>query len=467
MAGLFSGLEIGKKALATHQLWLNVIGHNVANVNTPGYTRQRVNIVTTMPEDQQVGQVGTGVTATDIRQVRDLFLNQQYRLERKNLGQWEALEKTMTQIEAMFNEPNDNSLSDLLNEFWNAWEDLTQYGQTESASARIALVEKANLLTSGFQRVYTYLKDLQKSVDVDVELMADKVNSLADEIASLNRQITREEVGGRKANDLRDHRDNLIDELAEYIDINTVERKNGATVVQIGSMMLIDEQYAVPLETASDSINGVRISRIVWKGSEKSVQNLNGQLKGLVDTRDTIIPDYMDDLNEMAETLVTEVNRLHSGGYGLDGTTGYNFFSAPFGTVEGFSVSYEIQNDVNLIAASQSGEPGDNVNALAISALRDALIMNQGKAAMGEFYGAMISKVGVSTEKAIQFREDHALLVEQLENARQSVQGVSLDEEMTQMIKYQHAYDAAARVITTMDEALETVIKGMGVVGRI
>jgi len=466
MAGLFSGLEIGKKALATHQLWLNTIGHNVANVNTPGYTRQRVTITTTLPEPHRVGQVGSGVQAVDIRNVRDLFLNQQYRLENKNLGQWQAMEKTMTQIEAMFNEPNDDSLNDLMNEFWNSWDDLTQFGQTESASARIALIEKANLMTSGFHRLYSGLKDLQYSVNKDIEMMVEDVNSIAFEIAELNKKISREEVGGNNANDLRDRRDYLIDELSQFVDVNTLELKNGATMVQIGSMILVDEQRSISISTEPTTVNGVRVSELRWEKSDKVVTSLNGQLKGLVETRDEVLKQYMNDLDAMAKALVTQVNAVHQTGYGLQNTTGYSFFDSRFVSAEKISVAFDIQQDINLIAASGSGEVGDNTNALAIAALRDELLLNNGNATLSEYYNAMISRVGVETSKSIQFREDYQLLVEQIENSRQSVQGVSLDEEMAQMIKYQHAFDAAARVITTVDEALDMVINKMGLVGR-
>lgn len=466
MSGLFSGLEIGKRALAANQLWLNTIGHNISNVNTPGYSRQRVNITASRPEDHYAGQVGTGVTVTDIRNVRDLFLNQQYQNERKKLGQWESMEKTMTQIEQMFNEPNDNSLGDLMDQFWNAWEDLTQFGQTESASARIALVEQTNLLTDEFHRLHSSLQTLQKSVNKDIELMVGDINSYSAEIVQLNKMIAREEVDGDNANDLRDRRDYLIDELSQYVDINTVDMANGATMVQIGSMMLADDQNYIPLTLEATTVDGVRLSEIRWDNSDKVVKSLNGQLKGLVETRDEVIPDYLVDLNSMAEKLVDEINGLHETGYGLDGTTGYQFFDGAFTDADNIQISFMIENDVNLIAASQSGEIGDNSNALAIADIRHSQLFNNSNATLGEFYNSIISKVGVETSQAIQLREDHEILVEQIDYSRQSVQGVSLDEEMTQMIKYQNAFDAAARVITTIDEALDLVINRMGLVGR-
>jgi flagellar hook-associated protein 1 FlgK len=466
MPGLFSGLEIGKKSLATQQLWLNTIGHNIANVNTPGYTRQRVMIRSADPEEHRVGLMGAGVLATDIRSVRDLFLNQQFRMERKNLGQWAAMERTMTQIDAVFKEPYADSLGDLMNDFWNSWSDLANPGNTEPAAARNAVKEKAVMMCEGFNRVYEYMHDMRVSVNEEIELIVDKVNTMTSEIAALNMKISREELVGRGANDHRDRRDYLIDQLSQYIDVNTITRKSGAVVVQVGAMTIVDEVAATPLSTVAKTNKGVAISEITWENSSKPVQNLKGELKGLTDTRDQVIPDYLDKLDELVKTLVNEVNTRHRIGYGLNGTTGVEFFESSFSSAGKISVSYDILNDVSKIAASLSGEVGDNTNALEIADIRNSLIMSEGNSTMGQFYNAIISQIGVDGDKATQFRKDHELLVEQIENARQSVQGVSLDEEMAQMIKYQHAFDAAARVITTIDEALEQVIMRMGIVGR-
>ncbi len=464
MAGLFSGLELGKRALATHQLWLNTIGHNVANVNTPGYSRQRVTTSTSTPEEHRAGMIGTGVNATAIRNVRDLFLNKQFRDENKNLGQWASQEKMLTRVEGIFMEPSSDSLGGLMEKFWTGWMDLGN--NPESIAARTALKEQANLLTTGFHRRYDQLAELQKSIDIDVELIVNKVNSITDEIASLNKQISRAELGGIFANDLRDRRGLMIDQLSQFIDVNTADQANGATLVYVGALMIVDDSDAIHLDTRDLAGKSFVTSEVVWEGTTKKVQNYNGELKGLMEMRDKTIPQYMNDLDVLAETLVTKVNSVHSLGYDLNNTTNIDFFDANFLSAGNLRLSQDVTNNVTRIAASQSGAVGDNSNAQAIADLRKSLFMTRGTATMEEFYNTIVGQVGIDTNKAIQLRESHTLLVEQLENARQSVQGVSLDEEMTQMIKYQHAFDAAARVITTVDQALETVIKNMGVVGR-
>jgi flagellar hook-associated protein 1 FlgK len=464
MAGLFNAIEIGKRALATNQLWLNTIGHNIANVNTPGYTRQRVTITTTQPFDHPVGPVGTGVKATDIRQIRDLFLTQQFRQENKALGKWTSMDKTLSQIEALFNEPNSDSLGDLMDKFWASWSDLAN--NPESVAARSALVEQGNILATGFNRIYRQLLDIEASVDEDVNLTVLEVNNLAEELASLNMQIARSELGGENANDLRDKRDYLIDQLSELVDINVAEQDNGTATVYIGALAIVEGTSAFRIGTYKSGAGATAVSQVVWEGTTKSIKVHDGRLRGLLDTRDDVIPEYMQALNDLTETLITNVNALHQTGFGLDGSTGWNFFSTIDMSAAGIRVAGEIQNDVNRIAASQSGEVGDNRNALAIADLRNAGLMSRGSATMGEYYRGLIGRVGVETDKATSLKENYELLVTQLENARQSVQGVSLDEEMTQMIKFQSAYDAAARVITTMDEALETVVNKMGIVGR-
>jgi len=464
MAGLFDGLEMGKRALSTHQLWLNTIGHNISNVNTPGYTRQRVAISTTPPLEMPIGQVGTGVKADEIRSIRDLFLNQQYRQENKTLGQWTAMEKTLSQVEALFSEPNSDPLGDLLDKFWASWSDLAN--NPESVAARTALKEQTNLLTSGLHRIYNHLTDLRQSVDNDAALLVQKVNDLSSELASLNQQIARSELGGQNANDLRDRRDYLIDQLSEYVDVNVVEQKNNTVTVMVGALTIVDGTSSFMLSTQKKGAGLIASSEIVWAGTTKPIKNLNGQLKGLVDTRDNVIPKYLEYLDNIAESLITGVNALHQTGYGLDGSTGLNFFDPLNTSAASIQLNAMIDLDINRIAASKDGEVGDNVNALAIADLKNSPQMMRGTASINEFYNSMIGELGVETGKAKNLKTNYELLTEQVENARQSVQGVSLDEEMAQMIKYQHAFDAAARVITTMDQALETVIQGMGVVGR-
>ncbi len=464
MPGLFQGLEVGKRALLSHQIYLQTIGHNIANVNTPGYSRQRVRITSTYPEINAIGAIGTGVTVTDIRNVRDLFLGEQFRKENKSLGQWTYKDKIMSQMEALFNEPNDNTLSDLMNDFWDAWSDLST--NPSSISHRMALLESTKLLTNRFHEMATQLNSLRNDIDRDLVAITQDVNRLTSEIAQLNRQIKSQELGSERANDLRDVRDRLLDELSELVDVNTIEQDNGEVLVMIGALAVVDGSDSVNITAESYNDNGTLKHRLVWENSGLEIKNLNGKLKGLLDARDDIIPRYLDELDLLAQTLIEQVNALHRTGYGLDGTTGLDFFDTTFTDAANIKLNAEVAADPALIAASASGEPGDNAIALAIQDLRNQRIMVDGTTTMSDYYNGIIGRLGVETHEAKSFSDNYELLVQQVLNAKQSVEGVSLDEEMTNMVKYQHAYDAAARIITTMDEALDVVIKKMGIVGR-
>ncbi len=464
MPGLFQGIELGKRALLAHQTYLQTIGHNIANVNTPGYSRQRVHITSTLPEYNAVGSIGTGVRVADIRHVRDLFLGVQYRKENKSLGQWSYKEKILSQIEALFAEPNDNRLSDLLNDYWNAWSDLST--DPSSTSHRVALIEQTNMLTHAFHELATQLNNLRDAIDSDLVVMTGEVNLLTREIALLNNQIKSRELGNVKANDLRDMRDQLLDELSELIDVNTIEKDNGEVRVLIGALEIVDGSDAIKIEAIVFNDSGSVKHRLVWQGTKTTIRNVNGKLKGLIDARDEVVPRYLEELDTLAQELVRQVNALHVTGYGLDGSTGLDFFDTTLTDAANIRLNPEIAQNHVRIAASVTGEVGDNAIALAIQDLRNQRVMESNTATMNDFYNSLIGKMGVQSHEAQSFADNYALLVHQILNARQSVQGVSLDEEMTNMIKFQHAYDAAARVITAMDQALDTVINRMGIIGR-
>jgi len=461
MPGLFQGIEIGRRALMTHQLSLTTTGHNIANVDTPGYSRQRVHVCATLPERSTIGILGTGVEVIDIKHVRDLFLGQQFRRENKSLGQWSYREKIMSEIETVFNEPSDNTLANMLNNFWDSWSALSTYD-----GSRANILAVADSLTGGFHQLADELFRLRESVDQDIANVVTDVNRIAAEIANINNQVKSQEMGGTHANDLRDRRDRLLDELSTLIDVNSIEHDTGEVTVYIGAMSIVNGPETIRIETEVRNIDGVPIHELVWEGTDIGLDNINGQLKGLLDARDVILPEYQEELNTLARTLVEEVNALHVSGYGLNGTTGVAFFDPNCLEATTIKVNFAVASDPSRIAASASGEEGDQEIAIAISKLRDAEVMGNGTQSINDYYNSMIGALGVRSREAKSFSANFELLVQQIEFSRQSVQGVSLDEEMTNMVKYQQAYDAAARFITAMDQALDTVIATMGIVGR-
>lgn len=468
--GLFESLESGKRALLTHQLTLTTIGQNIANVDTPGYTRQKVYTSASMPLKTTLGMVGTGVQVNNVKHVRDLFLGDQLREESKFLGRWNYKEKILSQIEKMFNEPGDESLRSHMDAFFNSWSQLNN--APESVTSRNDVVARAVTVTNDFKQLSDQLNALKDSVDRDLSTRISDVNQLTAEIAQLNTEISRAELGASHANDLRDRRDLLIDNLSSLVDVNVVEDTDGSARVYIGAMAVVDRSRQYELDTVTENLSTGLKSSLVFKGTNLTIKNHNGELHGLIEMRDSTIPKYIQQLDELARSLANEVNSIHNVGYGMrfggstTPPTGTDFFDLGSLTADTIAVNAAVLNNVSLIAASASGEPGDGSVALQMSQLRSAKLMSSSTLTFNEFYGTLIGGVGVETKQARQFKSNQELVVQQIDNAREQVQGVSLDEEMTHLIRAQHAYEAAARIITTIDQAFDTVINQMGVVGR-
>jgi len=466
MPGLFQGLEIGKRALLGHQVSLQTVGHNIANVNTPGYTRQRVRVSTSLPELSIHGALGTGFRVDSIYHVRDLFLGDQFRQGQKDLGQWSYKSKSLQQIESIFAEPGEDSINEILDQFWNDWSALSS--DAENSGHRSSIIANATQLINTVKQLATGLEDLQRSTDRDLAGLTSEANRMTTEIARLNQQIVNQELDGSKANDLRDMRDRVIDELSSILDVNVNQRPDGSATVYMGSMLLVDGPDSFAIDAKADR-DGEKVTHtLVWQGSDVALKNINGQIAGLMETRDKIIPSYLDDLNALTRTLVEEVNRIHMAGYGLDGTTGVAFFDPAFTDARDLRLNQEILLDKNKIAASDSANPDDRSNglvAMQLADMRDAMLMSSQTSTINQFYHSMVGNLGVETREANSFTSNYELIAHQIDNQRQSVQGVSLDEEMVNLVKAQHAFDAAARIITVMDEALDTVITRMGIVG--
>jgi flagellar hook-associated protein 1 FlgK len=457
MPGLFTALESGKRALMAQQVAMNTTGHNIANSTTPGYSRQRVDLQATSPLDTPQGSLGTGIIAQSVSQIRDLFLSGQYRAGNSDLARWDMTNKTLAQIESFFNEPGDKGLNQLLTDFWNSWENLAT-----NPNARSSIIEKTKVLINAFKQHATQIADLGRSIDNDITNRVAQINQFAVQIAAINRQIVGAELGGNTANDLRDKRDLLIDELSSLAQVTVYDRPNGSAAVLLGSMAIVDGADALTITTKSVQ-SGDRIKTIpVWENTDIAIEFTGGELFALEQMRDKLIPEYQGNLDLLAKTIVEQVNALHRNGVGATGSTNVNLFNPFQTTALTIALNTEVENDPNLVASSLSGEPGDTRNAQAISELRSSRVMLSGSATMNEFYAGFVGTLGIRTQEANNLKDNYNLLVTQLDNTRQSIQGVSVDEEATNMIKYQRAYEASARMITYIDSALDTVINGMG-----
>ncbi|MCB0191065.1 MAG: flagellar hook-associated protein FlgK [Anaerolineae bacterium] len=486
MLSTFSSLNTALTTLHAMQKSIQTSSHNVANASTPGYSRQQATLVTGTPYSvpsrnhyNNFGQVGTGVNVEKMQRFRSAFLDSQIRNESLRKAGWEVRQDALQQIEVSFNEPSDTGINTRLSSFWSAWHNLAT--TPDSAATRGIVAESAADLTATLRDTYRQLKDFQAELDDKVAIQVDSVNDLASRIADLNSTIRDVQGLGQQPNDLRDERDQLLKELAGYINIDASEGENGSVMVSLGGKLLVMDHIASTLAVEPDAGNGT-LNRIVWEDTGAVVQvagiplegglsslapdRLGGKLGGTLITRDLILPDNMTFLDDMANALISSVNNLHQTNYGLDGSTGWDFFT---GTgARDIDMSNDIKADHNSIAASASanGVPGDGSIALEISRLENASLLNGGTTTIVDHYRANMAKLGQEAQQANVMFTNQELLVQHLENRQEEIAGVSLDEETVHLLQYQRTYQAAARVMTVVDEMLDKVINGMGLVGR-
>ncbi|MEW6573311.1 MAG: flagellar hook-associated protein FlgK [Bacillota bacterium] len=474
MISTFLGFQTALRALMAQRKATETAGHNIANANTPGYSRQRVELqacdtpftVPSLGRPEVPGQLGTGVDIVSIERIRDNFLDLQVRNEQGNLGNWEVRRDSLQKVEVILGEPTDNGLNNAMVEFWNAWQELSK--TPESLAVRSEVRQRAITLAETIRHINGQLEQLQDDLNFNVGVTVDEINTIASQLADLNQQIARSVSVGDNPNDLRDRRDLLLDELAEMVNITVTEQPDGMVDVAIGGRNLVQGTTVDALQAVPDPLNN-NFYEVQWSSDGIPVTMTSGSLLGMIWARDTGIADVLSQLDELAVTLIDEVNALHQAGFGLDNSTGNDFFS---GTgASDIAVAAGILADLNTIAAATDVAkiPGDGSNALAIAQLKDALTMPPAAptGTFGDYYRSLVATVGIDTEQAVRMTENEEILLGELENKRQSVMGVSIDEEMANIIQFSHAYQAAARVLNTLDEELDIIINRMGLVGQV
>ena len=456
MLGITAGLEIARKALSTYQLALNVYGNNIANVDTPGFSRRSLLLSEAEGHKLTVGRIGLGVDPVTIRRMRDTFLDDAYRRGTSSLGLYESLEQNLQEIEMIFGEPGDAGLSTVINEFWNSWQELAN--QPESQTVRNLVKDKGVSLAQALNQMNTNLVNMMETIDNDVKAYVGDINRIAYTIADLNRQIVANEAAGHEAGDLRDQRDLLVDELSKITNVTVFEKDDGSISVMMGSEALVERTDVVELATAEISRGGFAVNEVRLGTMDRGITPAGGKLGGLLESRDTVIPGYISSLDEIARALVVAVNAVHRAGYGLNGTTGYDFFDPTGVTSATINVAATILNDLSLIAASSDGTVGNGDNALAIGDLRLQAITLDGST-IDEYYSSLVGSLGIQSSAATSHREREEILALEIDNRRESVKGVSIDEEMTNLIATQHAYEAGAKLVTVVDELMQTIMQ--------
>jgi flagellar hook-associated protein 1 FlgK len=429
-------------------------------VNTPGYSRQRLILTPNRPQDSSVGPIGTGLQAVKVERVYDRFIGLQMSSENQGLGRWKAQKQALQGVEIIFDESAGYGLSQAMDEYFTAWQDLSL--KPTGVGERQVLISKAESLAGTFNQKYAHLQSAQAYIDMDINGAVDTINQLSAQIADLNKKIIDTETNEYTANEYRDQRDLAIQQLSELIDIGTFEESSGAVQVTVnGGRTLIDGTSYHSLSTQVNLISGLR--DVMWLQNDGNAVDITGniaggKLYGWLETRDVSIQDYMTQLNELAAEIIQEVNDAHSIGFGLDESTGNAFFSGT--DASDIEVNVDLVNDTDLIAAATDIDalPGDASNAVIIANLQNKAVLNGDTATIGEFYNALVSGVGNEVLQVDAYYNHQFDMVTQLENYRESISGVSLDEEMVNLVKFQSAYDASAKLISTTDELIQTLL---------
>jgi flagellar hook-associated protein 1 FlgK len=625
------GIEIGKRGVHAHQQALNVTGHNLTNASTEGYSRQRIEMSAFDPiylpglnREETPGQIGQGTVVERIQRVRDQLLDKQIVFQASEEGYWQARDPYIRMMDQIYLEPGDKSIRSKMDEFWDAWQELATY--PADSPPRTAVLERGKTLIDGIHRRYQSLRGLQVMADEDIRITVARVNEFSREIAALNRDITRVRAQGDNPNDLMDRRDLLVDNLSSIIDVTVDYRDSDEFMVHTAGLVLVQGKIGRQLDLER-GIDTEGYSRITWREPGEDVRFRGGSLAALVELRDVTIEDEIQTLDNMTMNFADLVNEIHRDGYGVNGTTGNNFFSEyPFvtnvngnydrdgdgvydssyiyringtnvlepqaqvglegeltlsgpdggnmrvpyystdtvediitrinnsgaevvarlnrdgflslkattaGTVEGLErqnpdfvirhvedsgfflggyagifanpgpggsydwaqadavgvlrtgaeqyalapiahpsgwieVNPALLKDTGSVASGfghngQAANPGNGDAAAAIAAIRNTQVMVGPFGTFDDYFADAAGRIGLLGERTGTALETENLIMKQLKDMRDSISGVNIDEELSNMIKYQHGYAAAARFITTVNSMLDTLINQMGV----
>jgi flagellar hook-associated protein 1 FlgK len=469
MGSTFFGLSSALSGLLAQQRSLNTVTHNLTNATTPGYTRQRVDLAAQKPFAHPAlnmpvgaGQIGTGVLASQHTRLRDQWADLHLRSQASTTGQFEAQADALLRIDTIIDEPGDTGLTSLLQEFWGGWQALSL--SPESAAAREAVRHAGRAVAQGFNDLQAQLVAGQTEANARIGLQVGRVNELAGQIKQLNQEIAMVVAVGQEPNDLRDMRDLLIDEMAGYVDISiTQPGADGKVSIAVGTQLLLDSSTDSTSALAIDAAGAATVG-----GTATTITS--GSLRGLVDVRDSVIggaTGYLAQLDTLAAALAASVNGIHSAGFGLDGGTGNAFFAGA--TAATLALSAPVLASVDAIAASDTaaGLPAGADAAVALAQLQfQVQTIGATTTTIDGFYQQVVARIGVDTDAATRLAQVQRGVLEAAQSRRDSVSGVNLDEEMADMVRFQKSYNAAARMITTLDDMLETIVNRMGVVGR-
>ena len=547
MSNLFGMIWTGVSGMSAAQVGISVTGNNIANMKTENYSRQTVELVTKKPQYTYNGAIGKGVDVAGIRREYDDLLAKSVRNSNSNYLYYNSMSSTLKSAMLYFNELESGSgLGDALKDYFNAWQDLSNSAPddtSESLTKRTVLVEAADTLATKIKDGYQYLEDARNQCDITIQNEVNAINEITTQIAKLNKEIVSAEAMGQPANELRDMRDGLLDDLAEKTQISTYLREDGSVSVYMNGQTLVDNGTAHQLLTEKDPKNDNHL-KVMWKTDNPNSKPIDmtslmkgGAIAAQLQVSQVINPEYPlnsaegglpytvksgsfeinistptgktdDEGNEIydtrkitiqvneSDTLKTVLEKINQQGgnyvsasINLDNTvtikaaagsyiafgedtsdflmaTGMNsFFSGS--SAKDISIEASIKENPRLIAASEFGAEGDNTNALKISKLQTTSFSTEkGNVTFSAFYGYFIGEMSSAKSQADTFTTTTQMAYEELNTQLMSIRGVSEEDEQVNLVLYQRMYEANSRYINVVDEMLNTLINGLGSVGR-
>jgi flagellar hook-associated protein 1 len=458
------------RSLKTQMTGVEVAGQNLANINTTGYSRQRVNIQTSPELATSIGQQGTGANAVAIQQVVSSLLNNQIQGQQSVSGYWSAQQSALQSVQTGLNEFLDGTgstdgtssssdsatstgLSGQLSSFFSSFQSLAT--SPTSLTERQAVVNQAQNLASTFNQIGTQITQMQSSLNSSVSSDVGSANDLLSSIADLNSQISDAEFNGGTANDLRDRREQDLETISQLTNVTTSMGTNGAVNVSLGGQTLVSGSQVQDTLQTYDAGNGNLLVRTATGGVPLTLTG--GSIQGTIDARDGTLATLQGNLNSVASNLITQVNTVYRNGYGLNGTTGADFFSGTDAST--ISVNASLVSDPSLVQASGDATAmGDNSVALSLAKLAGKTQSGLNNESFSGYYAQSVANLGDALSTANTQVSDQTSVSTMLSARRSSISGVNVDEEMINLMGFQRAYEASAQLVTTINALMSATL---------
>jgi len=466
MGGLLTALNAGKTSLITNQKSIEIVGNNIANVNTEGYSRQRADLKQIPAVNFGDFFVGQGVTVSNVSREYDVFINRQLQEKSIAFGEESGRSTPLAELERIFN-VSDNNLAADIDKFFDAWQQLTTNpsGQVE----RDTVLQRGQLMGEAFSNTYNELENVRNNINNKIVSNIGNLNEKISEVAKLNDRIYQVEISGQSANAARDQRDLLVEDLSKSLGIQTYTDNRGMLAVQLpGGTPLVQGNQAMPLSIVTSGSDVNLQVTVAGIAKDVSIQEMGGEMKGMFETRDVFISGLRNDLDTLAVSLTDAVNTEHVNGWYTDPATGLPatgqlFFdditALPPGTPPSRHIHVALPDSRYIAAAGQNtAASGDNENALTIASLETTYKVG-GTDTFDNFFSKIVSTVGIEAGRnklALGGAKDASV---QLHNLRDGFAGVSLEEEMIDLVQYQRGFESSAKFLSTIDEMMNSLLQ--------